>query len=116
MSFWAHSAPTIGEKMPHPIYGAPQHELLTVDFKLDLPTRDNDHVTKLTVWGRSTTSRSALWRLHEAWEWGEQVAGQQPSDSIAHALLVAYQDRPTSQAQVEACMVGEGWNQPTLFD
>ena len=102
-------------EMPHPIYGDPAHELLTVDFQLTLPTRENEFITKLTAWGRSTTSRSALWRVHEQWSWSEQEKGQQPSDSIAHVLLVAYQDRPTSQAQVEACLVGEGWAQPPLF-
>lgn len=100
--------------MPHPIYGAPQHELERVDFTLVLPVRSNQHRTTLHVYGRAGTARPSLWDLHETWSWTEQEAGYQPSDAVAHAVLVAMQDRPTSQQQIEACMIGEGWTQLQL--
>lgn len=100
--------------MPHPIYGAPSHELEAVYVHLVLPNRANEHKTTLHVTGTSGTSRPALWVLREAWSWSEQQAGLQPCDAVTHALLVALQDRPTSQAQMEACMIGEGWVQESL--
>lgn len=100
--------------MPHPIYGDPSHALETVEFSLVLPVRSNEHRTSLQCIGRSGTARSALWVVKESWSWSEQEAGLQPTDAMAHVGLVSLQDRPTSQQQVEACLIGEGWSQLTL--
>ena len=100
--------------MPHPIYGAPSHELEVVHFSLDIPRRANEHKTTLRASGTAGTSRPSLWNVHESWSWTEQERGYQPSDAMAHVLLVAMQDRPTSQEQFEACMIGEGWSQLRL--
>jgi len=97
--------------MPHPVYGAPEHRLERIDATLYLPTSATNAVTKLTILGRSDTCRRALWKLSQDWAPNETRSGYEPNDMMAHAILVAIQDRPTSQGAVDRSMAGEGWQQ-----
>lgn len=100
--------------MPHPIYGPPSHVLETVTFKLTVPTARNGRHTKLEVQGRSSTQRASLWSIHETWTQAEVEHGLQPSDSLHHLALIALQDHPASQTQVESCLTGQPWSQLEL--
>jgi hypothetical protein len=100
--------------MPHPIYGPPSHELETVTFRLTIPTRRNNRTTALEVHGRTSTQRSHLWYIHETWTPAEIEHGLQASDAIHHLALIALQDHPSSQAQVESCLTGQPWSQLEL--
>lgn len=100
--------------MPHPIYGDPNHKLEQVTFTLTLPEATNGHLTTITAAGRSSTCRTALWTMEQSWQRDEQAHGYQPGDALSHIVMVAMQDRPTGQRQVDACMVGEGWAQDEL--
>lgn len=101
--------------MPHPIYGDPNHELEQVVFTLTLPQATNGWLTTLATHGRSSTCRTALWTLEDEWERDAQRRGYEPADAASHLVMVVMQDHPTSQRQVEACVVGEGWAQEPLF-
>lgn len=100
--------------MPHPIYGDPNHVLTSVEVRLYLPTRYESGETRLTAYGQSTTCRTALWSIGESWTPADVHAGLSPAEAAHHVLLTAIQDQPTSQRQMEACLVGEGWAQPQL--
>lgn len=100
----------------HKIWGDPAHELEAVHFQLYLPTKFNERTTTVVATGTSRTSRPSMWVLREEWSASEIEHGYQASDALSHVALVALQDHPTSQAQMEACMVGEGWAQPGLWD
>lgn len=100
--------------MPHPIYGPPSHELTSITAILHLPTSFNGRSYRLEVSGRSITSRPSLWSVTETWTQAEQSAGLQPTDALHHLALVASQDRPTTQHQLEMCLIGEGWEQLKL--
>lgn len=101
--------------MPHPIYGDPNHRLERVEFTLIVPTAENGRRTALAARGTSGTARAGMWLVQEEWSAAEQERGYQPADALQHIALVALQDRPTSQSQVEACLIGEGWCQNPLF-
>ena len=101
--------------MPHPIYGDPNHELHQVVITITLPRPENGGQTSLAAHGRSDTCRTALWTLEDLWSSVEQRHGYEPADAASHIVMVSMQDHPTSQRQVEACMVGEGWAQEPLF-
>lgn len=101
--------------MPHPIYGDPNHELEQVTITITLPKATNGWLTTVATAGRSSTCRTALWTMEESWERGETRSGYEPADHASHVVMVCAQDHPTSQRQVEACMVGEGWSQDPLF-
>lgn len=101
--------------MPHPIYGPPQHRMTELAIKLWLPTKENGRKTTLQAFGISETSRGSLWSLREEWSASDvQPGGYEPTDALHHLAMVAMQDQPTTQAQVEACLVGEGWKQLEL--
>lgn len=100
--------------MPHPIYGDPVHQLTSVEMKLYLPRRYKNGQFSLTAYGRSATCRESLWSIQETWTTAEVRSGLPPSEAAAHVLLTAIQDSPSSQRQMEACLVGEGWTQPQL--
>ena len=100
--------------MPHPIYGDPKHELDEVHVSLWLPTPKNAHVTAVQMLGVAETQRGSLWCLKERWERHETRGGYEASDFVHHAIMVALQDWPTSQQQMEACLIGEGWAQDEL--
>lgn len=100
--------------MPHPIYGPPSHKLETVDFRLSLPLKRSNYVTRLEVHGRASTSRSALWSVSESWTTDDQVAGLQPADALHHLALIALQDTPYSQEAVFRALTGERWVQEEL--
>lgn len=100
--------------MAHPIWGKPQHQLLRVTFTLELPTSQNGRTTRLIAVGSSETARASMWVVRETWSPSEQEAGLQPADALHHVALVALQDHPTSQTQMEACLIGEGWEQLQL--
>lgn len=100
--------------MPHPIYGDPNHVLESVELRLYLPARYSDGTTRLTAYGQASTCRTALWSISETWSPADVHAGLLPTEAAHHILLVASQDHPTSQRQMEACMVGEGWAQDPL--
>lgn len=100
--------------MPHPIYGDPKHELDTVHFVLWLPRPSRELPARCQALGRSETSRSALWTVDIDWEDGGDQHGYHAGDFLSHVAMVALQDHPTSQRQVDACMVGEGWAQDEL--
>lgn len=101
--------------MPHPIYGDPLHDLEQVTFTLTLPRTTNGHLTTVSAAGRSSTCRTALWTAEESWQRDAQRHGYEPGDYVSHVVMVAMQDRPSSQLQVDACLVGEGWAQDPLF-
>lgn len=100
--------------MPHPIYGPPSHRLTTVHFVLTLPTKENGRHSRLEAHGRSSTSRAALWSVSETWTQSEQDAGLQPTDALHHLGLVAMQDQPITQRQLELGLTGQGWEQLEL--
>ena len=101
--------------MPHPIWGRPQHQLEAVYFQIYLPSVENSRTTTMIATGTSRTSRPSMWSIREQWVGGEQERGYQPGDALHHVCMTAMQDRPTSQAQMEACMIGEGWKQDSMF-
>lgn len=96
-------------------FGPVDHQLETVVTRLYLPRRHNNYVTSFQAFGYSSTRRAHLWAESDEWEQTEQVHGLQVVDSVSHLLLVALQDRPTSQQFLEAGLVGEGWQQEELF-
>lgn len=100
--------------MPHPIYGPPSHQLETVTFTLQLPTRRNQYLTRLEVRGEASTKRSSLWSVSESWTPAEQEAGLQPADALHHLALIALQDRPSSQEELFRQLTGEPHIQETL--
>lgn len=100
--------------MPHPIYGAPQHELESIRLTLYLPTVSNGRTTKLEAHGRASTQRGSLWNVQETWSRDEIERGYQASDAISHLVLVSLQDRPTTQRQLELGLTGQGWEQLQL--
>ena len=82
-----------------------------------VPTRSNDYWTRLHVAGRSTTKRAALWTVTESWRATGRDLGLVPIDALHLIALVAAQERPRSQAEVEYHLRG-GARQPeelTLF-
>lgn len=103
--------------MPHPIYGPPEHRLATVEARLEVPTRANDYWTRLHVVGRSTTKRAALWTVTEAWQATGRDLGLVPVDALHLVALIALQERPRSQAEVEYHLRGADRQPeaPTLF-
>lgn len=101
--------------MPHPIYGDPSHELEAVSLHIWLPSRRLDLPTRVMAAGRANTSRTALWTIEQTWATGEDAHGYNVGDFCSHVAMVCLQDHPTSQQQVDACMVGEGWAQDPLF-
>lgn len=100
--------------MPHPVYGDPQHPLERVVITITVPRKVNDRRTHLEAYGWSSGKRSSLWHLREEWDVTETRGGYEASDMAHHIAMVALQDHPTSQAQMDACLIGEGWTQLTL--
>lgn len=104
--------------MPHPIYGPTEPRLTAVRLVLTLPTNANDRSSRLDVYGECSTQRGTLWHVQERWNAAEHRAGLEPTDAAHHALLVAMQDRPRSQAEVERALSGGAlwYDEPLPFD
>lgn len=89
--------------------------LASVSFRLWVPEPGQSDTVRLTASGWDREENRRLWLLHETWSHPEVGRdGYEPSDAISHVVLVALQDRPETQAQMESCMIGEGWAQDAL--
>lgn len=100
--------------MPHPIFGRPEPRLARVQLVLTLPTIENGRHTRLEATGWSPLKRSSLWSVSETWTAADQRGGLEPTDAAHHLLLVACQDRPSSQNHLERSLTGQGWEQLEL--
>lgn len=100
--------------MPHPIYGKPSHELESIRVVVTLPSPENGHLTAVRILGETTTQRSSLWSESASWSADEVTNGLQPTDWVAHVLLVALQDRPSNQEALDNGLIGQGWEDVAL--
>lgn len=100
--------------MPHPFYGPPKHDLEVIRANLVLPTRENGHVTHLTVHGDSSTARASLWTYSEAWRADHHDVMLQPTDTLHWLALAVAQDRPNTQEALQRCLLPGGWEDVPL--
>lgn len=85
----------------------PRHEMAKVSVEVEL-TEDGDF--RLLVVGTSRTKRTSLWRHAETYS--KANGNLAVSDWVAHHVLVALQDTPTSAEAYQAGL--RGWEEVEL--
>lgn len=100
--------------MPHPIYGAPQHDLEVITSKLTLPSLANHHTTTLLVTGETSTKRSSLWAYAEAFRPDQIGTLLEAVQQIEWVMGIAAQDRPVTQQGLQRALLPGGWQDTPL--
>lgn len=101
--------------MPHPIYGPPDHRLEVVTIRLHLPSRSTSWVGRAQATGESSTSKRSLWSDRLVVECLSTNDGLGLADYAHHLALVALQDRPVNQAQLDRALKGgDRWTEDEL--
>ena len=101
--------------MPHPIFGAPSHDLERIEAKLILPTLANSHTTTLAVTGETSTKRSSLWAYAEAFRPDQIGTLLEATQQIEWVMGIAAQDRPVTQQGLQRALLPGGWEDRPLF-
>lgn len=82
------------------------HRLSRIDMTLRI---DPDGELSISAQGRADTKRTPLWSHEEHFR--QERNDLSASDWVAHLVLVALQDRPTSAQALQDGLRGEGWEQ-----
>lgn len=89
---------------------AVKHQLMRVEMKLILVSRTNQVAVEAK--GFAHTKRGPLWSVNEAFDPKDQYG---PADHLNHIVLVALQDQPRNEADLNTALRGgRGWEDQEL--